>query len=206
MPGAFVRPRLDDEVSPAVTISRSFRRQLSRLMVGVLLFAQLAVSGFACQAGAVAPVASMPLAGHGAPAALGGGRDAVRPHGSHAGEADAGERHAGDGHAGDGHAAGLHHVGLIAPQASDPGAALADTHCGDAGVDTPNLCFEHCRDGASTPSQASGVPDFGLALVGGVTLPLGDPAQPAGHFAPVRFGIEPGTPPPHAILHCCLRT
>ena len=87
-----------------------------------------------------------------------------------------------------------------------PGAALADTHCGDAGVDTPNLCFEHCRDGASTPSQASGVPDFGLALVGGVTLPLGDPAQPAGHFAPVRFGIEPGTPPPHAILHCCLRT
>lgn len=201
MPGAFVRPRLDDEVSPAVTISRSFRRQLSRLMVAVLLFAQLAVSGFACQAGAVAPVASMPLAGHGGPAAHGGGRDVVRPHGDHAGEADAGERHAGGGHA-----AGLHHVGLIAPQAPDPGAALGDTHCGDTGVDTPNLCFEHCRDGASTPSQASGVPDFGLALVGGVPLLLDDPAQPAGHFAPVRFGIEPGTPPPHAILHCCLRT
>ena len=175
--GAFFCARLDDEVGPVVTISRSFRRQLCRLMVGVLLFAQLAVSGFACQGGGFAPVAAMPLAGHRAAAAHGGGHDA-----------------------------GRHHAGPIAPQASDPDAVIADTHCGDAGVDTPNLCFEHCRDGASTPSQGSGVPDFGFALTGGLPLLLDDPERPLGHFAPVRFGIEPGTPPPHAILHCCLRT
>jgi len=38
-----------------------------------------------------------------------------------------------------------------------------------------------------------------------VPLVRDDFVPPTVSFAPDRYGIEPGTPPPHAILHCCLR-
>lgn len=101
----------------------------------------------------------------------------------------------------------------LAPEPGDPmvhgkGALLASTS--DAGkapgtIDPmlPNLCLEHCQYGEQKADHTP-APSVAQALLTALyRLPDPEgftrtPARPSGPTAPAD--------PPHAILHCCLRT
>jgi hypothetical protein len=140
-----------------VATTPAFRRSICRLLIGILVSSQLAISAFACANGL----------GTGAPEASGPKVVAV------AMADDAG----------------------VAPMASK----------GD-GMDStlPNLCTAHCQYGQQSPDYTP-APSVPAALLTSVLPALAEVCGPAVSLAgpPRRLAAAD---PPHAILHCCLRS
>ena len=96
----------------------------------------------------------------------------------------------------------------LAGPVNAPAAAEAMHDCGEmAGLDAsaPNLCLAHCQVGQQTfdhAAQPGAAPAVVPPLI--VAVPDLDASETSGRASPaLRF--TGGAPPPHAILHCCLR-
>ena len=90
------------------------------------------------------------------------------------------------------------------------GASATDVSAADDGTvalpEVPSLCFEHCHDGAQAMDPHGAAAAFGPPPGGALLMVLDSAMAPlasAGLVAAER--IAPGTSPPHAIAHCCLR-
>ena len=72
--------------------------------------------------------------------------------------------------------------------------------------DQPGLCHEHCKGGLQTIEPAATVALAAPAMVVlfVVTAPAA-PAVEASGWQAQRVERDSAPPPPHAILHCCLR-
>lgn len=86
----------------------------------------------------------------------------------------------------------------VAP-AADAGADQVDT-------DAPNLCLEHCRYGQQSADHASASAPALAVLMPLYPLAPTPAPQPGARPHPVRDAGLAAATPPHAILHCCLRT
>ena len=134
-------------------MTRSFKQWVGRGLIGLLLFAQLAIAAYAC------PPQLQALA------------DAA-----------------------------------IAQQQEMPGVNC-EQMAGPADDAAPNLCAEHCRFGEQLGAQPLPQPLPAL-MVSLYVLP----PTPAETRMPVSWPATPSLEdlaeafPPHAILHCCLRT
>ncbi|MGR4867839.1 hypothetical protein ACIPRI_03100 [Variovorax sp. LARHSF232] len=143
-----------------MTMTRSFKQWIGRGLIGLLLFAQLAVAAYACPALSQARADST--------------------------------------------------AAVVVRQQQQP-QDMAGMNCeqmaGPADEAAPNLCAEHCRFGQQQGVQPLPQPLPALLVALYVLAP-----------APAETGmpdLRPATPsdedlaaafPPHAILHCCLRT
>jgi hypothetical protein len=135
-------------------MTRSFLRMICRMLIGVVLFAQLAVSAYACP--------------------------------------------------------GLSAAGAQSVDTGTAAMAQAGMDCDDmAGSMDPSsatLCAEHCRQGHQS-DQAATLTLPAVLLTALYTLSLA-PEPPALSPRQAAEGISAlaAASPPHAILHCCLRT
>lgn len=93
------------------------------------------------------------------------------------------------------------------PMAGMPCAqAMAEGGMSIMDPDQLGLCFEHCKGGSQTKLEPGSTAGFAMpALVALFVVTV--PSQPARTAATQAqwHGRESARPPPHAILHCCLR-
>ncbi|TMH33734.1 MAG: hypothetical protein E6H58_07870 [Betaproteobacteria bacterium] len=68
-----------------------------------------------------------------------------------------------------------------------------------------NACLEHCRHGQQSADHTSAPVLPAALLVGLYTLPAVIDAFDAARARAAPDGGATAAPPPHAILHCCLR-
>jgi hypothetical protein len=95
------------------------------------------------------------------------------------------------------------------PEPTPAPAAAATAHdCGDmAGIDAsaPNLCLAHCQIGQQTFDH-SAHPGAAPAVLPPLIVAVPDlEASATPGRASNTLGFTGGAPPPHSILHCCLR-
>ncbi len=153
-----------------MTMIRVLRREICRLLIGVIVSTQLAVAAYACSA---SPHMTQ--------------LEQVQPANAAA---------AIDGHNG------------AAPVASYPGAAANQGAMGFGGLDPalPNLCAAHYQYGQQSADHAS-APAVPAVLLTSLYMlaPLGDSSGYLGSRTGPN-GLLAVADPPHAVLHCCLRT
>jgi hypothetical protein len=149
-------------------MTRAFRRLVGRVMVGIMLMAQLAIATYACPVAALAPMQaasmSMPAIGE----------------------------------------------SMSQDRQTTPVQAAPAMHCGDmtAAQDSahPVQCAAHCHadeksshvDVPQTPAPAL----MSLYIVSPTTVEL---VPPMSATAASVDTVAMPPPPPHAILHCCIR-
>ena len=144
-----------------MTTLRAFKRVACCALMGLMLFAQLAIAAYACPA-LSAPAAQAPC---------GDDMAAMRTDAS-------GDR--------------LPAFGQMAGQLDDA---------------APNLCAEHCRFGQqSDQARVPAAPAVVLISLYVVTPTLPEALQPMAAAAASSMDARAAASPPHAIVHCCLRT
>lgn len=149
---------------------RSLRHPVIRMMIGVLLFAQMAIAAYAC------PNLTMPV----------GAGTQSRVQAAVPADADRLEQ--------------------SGPMMVSDASRTMPADCGEVDPQAANLCAEHCKQGQQsadhTPSPA--VAPALLTALYSVTLSTATPTAEAAYYA---LGLLlQAAAPPHAIVHCCLRT
>ena len=135
-------------------MTRSFKHWIGLGLIGLLLFAQLAIAAYACPAPLRAPVEA-----------------------------------------------------TVVHPSQDMAGMNCEKMAGPADEAAPNLCAEHCRFGQQQGAQPLPQPLPALLVSLYVLAPtLAETRMPASRpVAPSQEALAAAFPP-HAILHCCLRT
>ncbi|TAL71639.1 MAG: hypothetical protein EPN79_04250 [Burkholderiaceae bacterium] len=153
-----------------MTMTRILRREICRLLIGVIVSTQLAVAAYACSG--TARITQL---------------EQIQP--ANAAAAMAGHNGA-------------------SPVSSYPGAAANQGAMGFGGLDPalPNLCAAHYQYGQQSADHAPAPAVPAALLTSLYTLaPPGDSSGYVGSRAGPS-GLLAVADPPHAVLHCCLRT
>lgn len=157
-----------------MTMSRTFKRLVCRGLIGLMLFAQLAIAAYACPGlsttGARAQtIAAAETSVHQAP----------------------------------------RNDGMAAMSGDESGDRMAncDQMAGQLDEASPNLCAEHCRFGQQSDQvHTPATPAVVLISLYFVTPTMPETLRPKGAAAAPSVDALAAASPPHAILHCCLRT
>lgn len=72
--------------------------------------------------------------------------------------------------------------------------------------DAANLCIEHCRYGQQSADHSPSPAPMAAALIPLYPAAPAIEAEPQGRLPLAPDAALAAAPPPHAILHCCLRT
>jgi hypothetical protein len=158
-----------------MTLTRAVRRLICRGLIGLLLFTQLAVASYACPA----------LAPTGVPAQADVQADGAISN-------DPGAQRRG-----------------MASMSADASAAHMIT-CDQMGSPSdqasPNLCAEHCHAGQqSAQVHVPATPAVALVSLYIVAPTVTEALRPMSATAASVDAVAMAPPPPHAILHCCIR-
>lgn len=154
-----------------MTITRAFKRLVCLGLVGLMLFAQLAIAAYACPALATTTAPSPAVA-----------ESTVQA---------------------------MHSDGMTGMSVGTSGERMPDCDqmAGQLDEAAPNLCAEHCRYGRQSDQvHAPAVPTLVLITLYVVTPTLPERLLPTGAGAAPSADALAAAFPPHAILHCCLRT
>jgi hypothetical protein len=94
---------------------------------------------------------------------------------------------------------------LLATQEAD---AMAGMDCegmaSQPDQTSPNLCAEHCHYGQqSDQTRTPTAPE--ISMISLYVVPLDSTITQSNEFVIVSSGLLAARPPPHTILHCCLR-
>ncbi len=97
-------------------------------------------------------------------------------------------------------------TGVAPPAAEATDSSPAVSGSGDLDQDAPNLCAEHCKTGHQSHDTAPVPVLFVPLLALRYVLTPADAIAAADQPATVPDPLLAVPPPPHAILHCVLRT
>lgn len=157
-----------------MTMTRTFKRLVGRGLIGLMLFAQLAIAAYACPALSTTGAQAQTIAAT---------QTSVHQ--------------------------ATHGDNMAVMSADAPGDRMlnCDQMAGPLDESAPNLCAEHCRFGQQSDQvHAPATPGVVLISLYVVTPTLPERLLPTGTSAAPSADALVAASPPHAILHCCLRT